>query len=57
MRFDGEGVKMTLHLLWRVCGVVWARRLGGREEGQRVGVGGRGRRALVGMLLRVVVRP
>lgn len=57
MRFDGEGVKMTLRLLWRVCGVVWARRLGGREEGRRVGVVGRGMRVLVGTLLRVVVRP
>ena len=57
MRSDGEGVKMTLRLLWRVCGVVWARRLGGREEGQRVGVVGRGMRVRVEMLLRAVVRP
>lgn len=46
-----------LRLLWRVCGVVLARRLGGRGEDRRVGVGGRGKKARVGMLLRVVARP
>jgi hypothetical protein len=56
-RFGGEGVRRMLRLLWRVCDAVWARRLGGREVGRGVGVGGRVRMALVGKVLRVAVRP
>lgn len=48
---------MMLRLLLRACDVVWARRLEEREEGRRVGVGGRGMRVLVGTLLRAVARP
>jgi hypothetical protein len=57
MRFVGEDGKKMLRLLWRVCGVVWARQLEGREVDRRVGGEGRERRVRVGMLLRVVVRP
>jgi hypothetical protein len=52
-----EGVRRMLRLLWRVCDAVWARRLGGREVGRGVGVGGRVRRVWVVIVLRVAVKP
>lgn len=52
-----EGVRMMLRLLWRACGVVWARRLGAREEVLGVGVVGSVMRAWVVTVLKAAVRP
>ena len=46
-----------LRLLWKACGAVWARRLGVREEGRRVGVVELVKRAQVVIVLKAVVKP